>query len=237
MQSDNLYFERNQNESQISDDKELHTLSMNQGNKVLIYNKWAKTYDKYVEEEHYYGPQNLVSVIMRHIPSRPDTKVSVLDFGCGTGLVGKEINAAFKKENIDYNLTGIDISPGMITESEKLGVYNNLLCKDIVDKDLKLADVKKITSSKDGFDLILSCGVFLEGHVSLDAIPSVLLHLLSSSGGILAVTIRDTFLKKSPDFKSELTQLESDGYKLISLSEIEYLREVKAWLLIVSFNK
>ena len=33
----------------------------------------VKTYDKHVQEEHYYILET-ISVIMRHIPSRPDLK-------------------------------------------------------------------------------------------------------------------------------------------------------------------
>ena len=124
----------------------------------------------------------------------------------------------------------------MIDESKKLGVYNNLVCNDIVDKDLKITDVRKITSTSDGFDLIVSCGVFLEGHVSLDAIPRVLFQLLNKSGGVLAVTIRDSFLNKSPNFKSDLDALECRGLKIVHFKQIEYLRGVSAWLLMISRN-
>ena len=237
MNSENLYSDTNIssiNDNSEDKDKTLHTLSMSHGDKVAIYNKWAETYDKYVEEEHYYGPRNLVSFIMKYIPNCFSSSLNILDFGCGTGLVGKEINAAFKSKNIEYILTGIDISPGMISESEKLGVYNSLICNDIVDKDLKITDVREITlANSDGFDLIVSCGVFLEGHVSLDAIPRVLLHLLHKSGGVLAVTIRDSFLNKSPHFKSDLEELECLGFKIVFFNQIEYLKDVKAWLLIV----
>ena len=206
---------------------------MNEGDKVQIYNKWSRTYDKYVQEEHYYGPKNLTMAIIKYIPLRKDFKINILDFGCGTGLVGKEIKALFQNENIEYNLNGIDISPGMIAESKKLGVYNNLICGDIVDKDLKMNDVRKLALSNNGFDLIVSCGVFLEGHVSLEAIPRVLFHLLRKSGGIMAVTIRDSFLNKSPNFRNELEELECLGFKIVSFNQIEYLKNVKAWLLIV----
>ena len=110
MKSENLY-SANSDLDDLIDDRHLHTLSMNHGDKVLIYNKWAGTYDKYVQEEHYYGPRNLVSVIMNHIQSRQGSTLNILDFGCGTGLVGKEINAALKSIDKEYNLTGIDISP------------------------------------------------------------------------------------------------------------------------------
>lgn len=232
MNSENLHFKNV--ESDNLKNRKLHNLSMDSGDKVQIYNKWAETYNKYVQEEQYNGPRNLVSVIMKYIVGRKDSNINILDFGCGTGLVGKELNSTFKARNIEYNLTGIDISPGMIAESTKLGVYNNLVCDDIVDKDLKITDVREITlDNSAGFDLILSCGVFLEGHVSLDAIPRVLLHLLCKSGGVLAVTIRDSFLNKSPNFKNELNELECLGFKIINFSQIEYLRDVNAWLLIV----
>lgn len=237
MKSETLHLENV--ESDNFKNKQLHNLSMDSGDKVNIYNKWAETYDKYVREEHYCGPRNMVSFIMKHIYKSDcfSSTLNILDFGCGTGLVGKEIKAAFNSIDKKYNLTGIDISPGMISESNKLGVYNNLICDDIVDKHLKITDIREIThDDNDGFDLIVSCGVFLEGHVSLDAIPRVLLHLLRKSGGVLAVTIRDSFLNKSPHFKSDLEELECLGFKIVFFNQIEYLKGVKAWLLMISRN-
>ena len=90
--------------------------------------------------------------------------------------------------------------------------------------------------------------MFLEGHVDLEAIYRVLLPLLNKNG-ILAVTIRDSFLNKNPEFKNKLNangkdnlnangkdNLNESKYKVIEFCEIQYLKNVKAWLVIFTSN-
>tara|TARA_A100000164_G_C21863165_1_gene751179 strand:+ start:354 stop:1055 length:702 start_codon:yes stop_codon:yes gene_type:complete len=215
----------------IKDDKNLHNLSMSfKEDKSRIYNKWAESYDKYVEKEEYLGPKNLIEHVKSYFFNTTGT-INILDFGCGTGLVGKEIKNSFK--NLNFDITGVDISTGMILQSHKLNIYDDLVCSDIVDKNKNISEVKRIFKDKT-FNLIVSCGVFLEGHVSLEAIFRVLVNLLSDYGGILAVTIRDSFLNSTPEFKYRLNQ--SKEIVVLEFSQIEYLKGVKAWLLIVAKN-
>ena len=211
------------------DAKNLHKLSLSYSNdKTQIYNKWADNYDDYVKDEQYMGPKNLVEGLRKYLGDLTRT-TSILDFGCGTGLVGSEIARQFSE--IKYSIIGVDISPGMINQSRKLNIYDNLVCADIVDKNKSLTNIRELVG--DQFNLIVSCGVFLEGHVSLESIPRVFLHLLNKRGGVLAVTIRDSFLKRSPNFISDLKELKVLGFDILELSEIEYLKGVKAWLLVV----
>ena len=52
-----------------------------------------------------------------------------MDFGCGTGLVGKYLH-----EDGFYNIVGLDASCGMLQEADQKGVYSQLehmrLCSD-----------------------------------------------------------------------------------------------------------
>jgi len=50
---------------------------------------------------------------------------SVLDLGCGTGLLGKELSEKHK------NITGVDISGKMLSKAKSLGVYQSLSENDI----------------------------------------------------------------------------------------------------------
>ena len=141
----------------IKDDKNLHNLSMSaKEDKSRIYNKWAESYDSYVKKEEYLGPRNLIEYVKSYFINAT-SKINILDFGCGTGLVGKEIEKSFEK--IKYELTGVDISSGMILQSNKLNIYDNLVCSDIIDKNRNISEVKRIVGC-DSFNLIVSCGVF-----------------------------------------------------------------------------
>lgn len=221
-------------------DKILHNLSMNNyQDKSEIYDAWAQSYNSYVNSELYLGPKNLVSKVTPYLDKsdKSDKAKKIMDFGCGTGLVGIELKNQLDYSKTNFNLTGVDVSQGMILESRKLDLYDNLVCDNIVDKNISLQKVFEILGNdRTGFDLIISCGVFLEGHVSLESISRVLLHLLKKNGGILALTIRDSFLKKSPLFKADIDDLKHIGFQIREFYEIDYLKGVKAWLLIVSRN-
>ena len=51
---------------------------------------------------------------------------SIMDLGCGTGLLGMEIN-----QFCDY-LEGIDLSEKMLAEAKKKNIYNKLIKQDIL---------------------------------------------------------------------------------------------------------
>ena len=52
---------------------------------------------------------------------------SVLDLGCGTGLVGSELKSFLK------NIDGVDLSKFMLEEANNKKIYNNLFHNDIED--------------------------------------------------------------------------------------------------------
>lgn len=86
------------NSNIVNKDKNLHQLSMlDNQNKQDIYNDWADSYDNYVKEYEYIGPRELINKIT---PFLNKNDLKILDFGCGTGLVGIELNECLKKNTI-----------------------------------------------------------------------------------------------------------------------------------------
>jgi predicted TPR repeat methyltransferase len=51
---------------------------------------------------------------------------SVLDLGCGTGLMGEAL-----RDRVD-RLTGVDLSPGMIAKARERGIYDELVVGDAI---------------------------------------------------------------------------------------------------------
>ena len=237
------------NEYNLEDkNKCLHNLSMVESdpdlNKSEIYNKWANSYDDYVSREGYVGPSQLTEQIIPliiQIMSETDTfrDLNILDFGCGTGLLGIEINKFLENIGIGKNMIGIDISEEMINKAKLTGVYSTLLCQDIIStfsenvKDDKCSDTEFILENKGEFDLLISCGVFLEGHVSLDRVNDVLLPLVRSSG-VLAFTVRSSFLAEFPNFFEKLNN--NPSTKTITKKSIKYLDGILADAIIIKVS-
>lgn len=217
---------------EYSDDtaSHLHSLSMKvTGNKNEIYNKWADTYDNYVKSFEYCGPLELVKLIKMHHFFDNKSEISILDFGCGTGLLGEEFNSNHL-DNCKLNMTGVDISENMISKCSERNVYNNLVCRDIL-KDESEKDILDKLNVKEEFDLLISCGVFLEGHVSLWEVNKILINLVKEQGGIIAFTVRNSFLQESPKFFMSL--FDNSRIRIIAKVKIAYLKGVDAWAIIL----
>lgn len=210
-------------------DADLHELSLKDTNKSEIYNQWAKSYNNYVSTLDYKGPKQLIKLLVEYLISQDIKYNTILDFGCGTGLVGIEI---YNEPDINnYTLIGIDISTKMIEKSNETSTYNHLIIDDICKYDN--INVIKSKLNWNGFDVIVSCGVFLEGHVSLNVIYEKLVHLINP-GGLLAITIRNSYLESNPEFIDKLKSIKFISF--VELKEISYLRNVKAWCLIAKIN-
>lgn len=140
----------NNNENKDLEAVELHQLSMlDNTNKSDIYDKWSTNYDEYVKECQYNGPRELVQrlkvLLAFNGVKKESNKIKVLDFGCGTGLVGEEI----KKSNLILILHGIDISNKMLEKAKEKKRYHQLFLKNLYEETLE-----------ERYDFIVSCVFF-----------------------------------------------------------------------------
>ena len=196
----------------------IHTLSMSdETNKKEIYNVWCHNYDKYVSEKKYVGPREIVKKLQSMILDFKvrENKIQVLDFGCGTGLVGQEI----VNQGLDCEVDGIDISLGMVEKAREKNCYRDLWEWNISEE--------KIDRS---YDIIVSCGVFLEGHAPI----SLLLDLIEQvrREGFVLFTIRKSYLEsKTDDFDRYI--LRHQGIKMLEQTEIPYLDNVECVMVLL----
>lgn len=91
---------------------------------VACFDRHAETFDKHlVEGLKYEVPAKIFRLLDDY---RRDTR-SVLDLGCGTGLVAPYL-ASFGGD-----ITGVDLSPGMLAQAKKRGIYDTLVEADAID--------------------------------------------------------------------------------------------------------
>ena len=89
-----------------------------------LFDDFASTFDDHLVEDLEYKTPKIISNVL--IQSSEDNFFgSVLDLGCGTGLVGQEIKTYSKK------LIGIDLSKGMLEKAKLKNVYDELKNDDI----------------------------------------------------------------------------------------------------------
>ena len=205
------------------ENSKLHQLSLNPNeDKTKIYDRWAENYDDYVKKLNYQGPQNLVKELEEFLKVNKlnnVNKLNILDFGCGTGLLGLEINKVLGSKYL-VDIDGIDISENMIIKSRDKNVYRQIWHLDLTNE---------ILPQQYQFDIIVSSGVFLEGHVSFSIIDTLLNSL--DHLGFIFFTVRDSFKKEN---LLEYTKYIYDNSRLEILNEIniEYLPDVKCKLVI-----
>ncbi len=135
------------------------------------YDTWVSFYDR----EHY---DNGWTVLLNHIAytltSYLKKDALILDIGCGTGLLGRELNSyGFK------NIQGLDISQKSLDILRDQGIYNTLHLEEL-GKTLSFADHQ--------FDALVSTGVFTRNQVPLESFEELIRIL--KPGGIFAVVLR-----------------------------------------------
>jgi len=135
------------------------------------YDAWAKDYDTDLEAGlGYTGPTIVSAYVAKHVAN--DSRV--LDAGVGTGLVG----VALARHGFD-DLTGIDLSQGMLGKAAETGVYGEL-------RQMTLGETLHFASET--FDAVACVGTLTEGH----APPSSLDELIrvTRPGGYIVFSIR-----------------------------------------------
>jgi len=90
-----------------------------------LYDGMADMYDQRVVAGLKYKLPRDVGAKIRQL--YPDNKLNVLDLGCGTGLLGAVLG------RIDGGMIGVELSPAMIQQAAKHGVYDRFHNVDLLD--------------------------------------------------------------------------------------------------------
>ena len=185
--------------------------------KVLdYYVNWTKKeqFNKDMIEWNYQAPQNTVKLFNQHTPNK---NINILDAGCGSGLVGIEL------QKYGYTkITGADFSQEMLS----------LIPQSIYQK-LELIDLNEKLKYKDNlYDAITCVGTFTYGHVKAHALNE-LIRVLKKEGLICFTINEGVYLEYQFDKKME--QLSNDNlWQIINFSKCSYIvnKDIEAWLCI-----
>ena len=155
---------RDNNESSINLE-DAYALETPDDNRNL-YRNWASTYDDdFALRNKYVYPKSISSICAGLVDTT--SQLSILDIGCGTGIVGTCLSELLRTSIID----GVDISPEMLEVAQSKiradanPVYSQLFEADLT-KSISFADAK--------YDIAISAGTFTHGHLGPDALINVL---------------------------------------------------------------
>lgn len=164
------------------------------------YDVWAEEYDRDLDESFgYVGPRVGVEVFARHVPR----SAVILDAGAGTGLVGVELS------KLGYtDITGMDMSQGMLDESAKKGVYRQL-DQMVLGQKLGYAD--------DAFGAVISIGVLTLGHAPAESLDELV--RITKADGYVVFSLRPDVYEEH-GFKEKQSALEATGrWELVEVSD------------------
>ena len=200
--------------------KDLDLRNANNDQKLTkVYRDWAEKYD--YDNDHVLGTVSQPKSVALLSTRLKDKSVKIIDIGCGTGLVGKNLKA----EGFLY-FDGIDISEDMLSIAKSRG-YTNLFLGSLN---------KKLPVLTDSYDCAMCIGVFTHGHVSSDRFNE--LCRIIKPGGYVCFTVNEGVFDKY-GFKEMITEFEANNrWNVISLFKDDYmtLENVKGYYCLVIIN-
>jgi predicted TPR repeat methyltransferase len=114
---------------------------------ITTYEKKAENWDLYIQRPgmEFLGPQHVHEMLQKlNLPQQQ--QFAALDIGCGTGICGEYLRGYAK------HLVGVDLSPHMLEQAQKKGLYDELECLDAV---------AYMQNCKATFDLAVASGVLI----------------------------------------------------------------------------
>jgi SAM-dependent methyltransferase len=181
-----------------------------------IYDDWSQDYDDHLQSEFgYISPRVAAAELARRLP-QPD--LEIIDFGCGTGLVGAAL-----REHGFVSIDGVDISTGMLEQARAKQVYRNLLCADLT---------ARIPLEDDCYGAGLCVGSLGAGHVGAQHVAEMLRPIRRD--GLFVLTMNSSYYQAG-NFEQTFRQMQDDGlWSIVKLEEFNYMTRLvrPGWLLV-----
>ena len=134
------------------------------------YDVWASRYDSDLHAMGYRHPVLVAGTLARF---NPELEASILDAGCGSGLLGEALDL------LGYSpIVGVDLSESMLEQASAKGCYADLQ-QVMLGEELEYEDAT--------FDAVVSAGVMTVGHAPAESLWE--LARVTRPGGHLVVAI------------------------------------------------
>ena len=154
------------------------------------YERIASAYDdELIDGMGYRSPAAVAGVARRLLPA----DARILDVGAGTGLLGVALaDAGFA------SLDGLDLSPAMLAEAERKGVYGEL-------REGRLGD--ELDYETGAFDGVVAAGVLTAGHAPATCLDELV--RITRPGGHVIFTLRSD--QRLPGYDEKMAELSDAG--------------------------
>ena len=130
-----------------------------------LYDEWSQSYEADLVGGLGYTGHLIAAGAMTEIA--PDKSASIIDIGCGTGLVGQELKSCGYA-----HIDGIDISEEMLNIARPKAIYGQLLLGDLM---------ARTTIETGAYQGAVCAGSFAPGHLGPECYPEIIRLVRSGS--------------------------------------------------------
>ncbi|MER9202308.1 class I SAM-dependent methyltransferase [Mesorhizobium sp. M0933] len=169
-----------------------------------LYRGWASAFDLDQGRIGYCGPMivaELAGAAQTAYLAGQRNAIAILDAGCGTGLVGVEL------DRLGFRLIdGFDLSEEMAEKARQTGVYRHV--RGDVDLNRRLSDY-----SSASYDLTVCCGVLTLGHVQPHGLRE--LARVTRPNGFVIASTRKSYAETT-SFEDQVRHLQDEGVLILA---------------------
>jgi len=169
------------------------------------YNAWAETYEHDLLGQYGYRAHRIAARAFADLIT--DRSAAIIDVGCGTGLVGLELQK-FGFAHID----GVDISEKMLDQAQATGIYHKLILEDAEET----SSVPRVSYAG-----AICVGSFGVGHLGPQAVGQ-LISMAKPEAPIVIFMNAEPYIDE--DYEMHLRSLEHDGvWKILRIEDHNYM--------------
>lgn len=141
---------------------------------AALFDDYAEMFDEHLVQRLEYHTPRLIRQAVESATPVAAPAVDILDLGCGTGLSGVVFAGRRRR------MVGVDLSQKMLDKASQRGIYDELLCLDLVEATRRFAGE---------FDLVVAADVFVYVGDLSDVFAAVRDAL--RPGGLFAFSVED----------------------------------------------
>ena len=170
-----------------------------------LYDEWSQNYEADLVDGLGYSGHLIAADAFSSIVD--NKAASIIDIGCGTGLVGQRLKSAGYS-----NLDGLDISSAMLAQAVSKNIYGRLI----------EGDMNKRTSIPDEqYDALICAGSFAPGHLGPESYPEFI-RLVRRGSPIVIFMNGAHFIEEG--YESHIRKLEAQGkWNVIDIRHYNYM--------------
>ncbi len=174
-----------------------------------VYDAWSDDYEADLVEGYGYVAPAVASEALLSVLA--DRDAEIIDYGCGTGLVGEEL-ARRGFSTVD----GADLSTGMLEIAATKGAYRKLITADLT-AALDIGDA--------AYEALICVGVMGGGHMAPEHLPELMRTI--RSGGPAVFFMNGTTYDRD-GYRERFAALEREGAWIIHREErVGYMTELE----------